>query len=47
VKRLSQDRQRRRRRMTSPSSDSRVSETWVSEWEQNGQRIAAVGDQPR
>ena len=30
---------RRRRRMTSPSSDSRVSATWVSGWLQNGQRM--------
>src|SRR5947199_152650 len=39
AKRLSQLWQRRRRRTTSPSSDSRVSTTWVSSCEQNGQRI--------
>ena len=39
VKRLSQLWQRRRRRTTSPSSDSRVSTTWVSSLLQKGQRI--------
>jgi hypothetical protein len=49
VKRFSQEAHWRRRRMKSPSSATRVSMTWVSEWLQKGhfmgQWIAALRSQ--